>query len=122
MLSFVALAAIAGGFTYALIMGDEARDEAPDLRNEIERAVDAAVRAGDLSTDPLVAGVAQLSEDGSVLMHLPRVEGARLRSHALDWSDDVFEFSYEGTSRAPGYCFPGSVGSDRRVRVEFTRC
>ena len=121
-LSFVFLAALAGLFVYSLIMADEARDEAPDLRNDIERAVAQAVFQRSLDPDAMRLDPIVTAQGGPAPARFPEVVGAELRSHAMAYDvDGVLTFTYAGTMRAPGYCFPGSVRGDR-VRVEFHRC
>ncbi len=121
-LSFVVLAAIGGFFVYSLIMADEARDEAPDLRNEIEREVAAAVMLRQLDPDSMRLDPILSAQGAPAPARFPEIVGAELRSHAMAYGPDgVLTFTYAGTMKAPGYSFPGSVRGDR-VRVEFHRC
>lgn len=121
-LSFVVLAGMAGLFVYSLIMADEARDEAPGMRWAVERAVADALAAGRLDPETMRLDSALSRQDHEVPRRFPEVPGTELRSHALGYdADGELTFTYAGTSRAPGYCFPGSVRGGR-VRVEFHRC
>ena len=121
-LSFVVLAGIGALLVYGLIMADEARDEAPDLRNEIERTVTAALSDRRLDPEAMRLDPIVGSHGAPPPARFPEVAGAELRSHAMAYdADGVLTFSYAGNVRAPGYCFPGSIRGDR-VRVEFHRC
>jgi len=120
-LSFVVLAGIAGFFTYSLIMADEARDEAPGMRYAVEQAVAAALADGRLAPEAMRFDPGLIAMGEEPPERYPEVVGAELRAHALAYDAGTLTFTYAGTTRAPGYCFPGSIRGER-VRVEFHRC
>ena len=123
--SFVWIAILAAGMLVGLVLTIKADREAPGVRDDVSAAVRRAVDDDRLGVEQYRSvSVAWLvnsnNPDPSELF--PRVPGARLSASRVSDDGRFVTFRYEGTDRARGHCFRGSVSRAGRVDVEAIEC